>query len=486
MTRPFVIPIPGFRPDEVGSTGRSVVATETQLAARDAIGLGAADSPTFAGLTVPDGTFALPKLATQPAATLLGNNSGSNASPSALGVSDARTLLGLATTDSPTFAGGTFNGQMHVGRTAPTQIFSYLMSNGDSHFERGGLTWASNRLVLSCGFSGTGVQRDTEIRSCRFITSPAGGILLEMDYFSAGNRAVVFGFNLAVGGSIAAVNIASNSFLGFSDGLATSGSTTRLYGNVPNTIRQFNGTAGQRHQWFKTYTSDTNFEAFEIDAAANATSIDLAILSGSAGGNSREIRIGSKYAGAANLTPWLTFGTNGIATLGNELRFTSSGVRLIRNVNNLEIRSDNASSSTSIIVGGSSVVSFAMEAATFRGTLNARASTTAAGTAPIKLATGVLMTTPEAGAIEYDGTNLYFTDSGGTRNKLREIGTIAFSEYESGVTHVYHGGTDSNGNWAIYRYDNTTVVRTIANQINNIGTTTLASAWTNRATLTYS
>lgn len=60
-------------------------------------------------------------------------------------------------------------------------------------------------------------------------------------------------------------------------------------------------------------------------------------------------------------------------------------------------------------------------AITASGTINARASTIAAGTAPIKIATGVLMTTPEDGAIEYDGTNLYFTDSGGTRRQLQVV-----------------------------------------------------------------
>ena len=40
------------------------------------------------------------------------------------------------------------------------------------------------------------------------------------------------------------------------------------------------------------------------------------------------------------------------------------------------------------------------------------AQTTAAGTAPIKLTNGSLMTTPETGAFEFDGTNLYFTVGG--------------------------------------------------------------------------
>lgn len=50
--------------------------------------------------------------------------------------------------------------------------------------------------------------------------------------------------------------------------------------------------------------------------------------------------------------------------------------------------------------------------------LNIAAGTAAAGTAPIKLAGGALMTTPEPGAIETDGTDLYWTNSSGTRKKI--------------------------------------------------------------------
>jgi hypothetical protein len=48
------------------------------------------------------------------------------------------------------------------------------------------------------------------------------------------------------------------------------------------------------------------------------------------------------------------------------------------------------------------------------------AGTTAAGTAPFKLTTSgsALMTTPEAGAIETDGTDLYWTNAAGTRKKI--------------------------------------------------------------------
>lgn len=41
--------------------------------------------------------------------------------------------------------------------------------------------------------------------------------------------------------------------------------------------------------------------------------------------------------------------------------------------------------------------------------LHLKAGTASAGTAPLKLTSGVNLTTPEAGVIEFDGTNLYFT-----------------------------------------------------------------------------
>lgn len=46
------------------------------------------------------------------------------------------------------------------------------------------------------------------------------------------------------------------------------------------------------------------------------------------------------------------------------------------------------------------------------------ASSGQAGTAPLKLAAGTLLVTEEAGAIESDGTHLYWTDASGTRRQL--------------------------------------------------------------------
>lgn len=55
--------------------------------------------------------------------------------------------------------------------------------------------------------------------------------------------------------------------------------------------------------------------------------------------------------------------------------------------------------------------------AVFSGSLLLRAGTTVARTAPLKLQSGSLTATPESGALEFDGTHLYFT-IGSTRYQL--------------------------------------------------------------------
>lgn len=50
--------------------------------------------------------------------------------------------------------------------------------------------------------------------------------------------------------------------------------------------------------------------------------------------------------------------------------------------------------------------------------LTVSASTATAGTAPIKMTSGTVMTTAEAGAFEYDGTSLFFTRTGTTRESI--------------------------------------------------------------------
>ncbi len=55
-------------------------------------------------------------------------------------------------------------------------------------------------------------------------------------------------------------------------------------------------------------------------------------------------------------------------------------------------------------------------------TITVRAGTTAAGTAPLKFTSGSLMTTPEAGAIEFNSDKLYFTQTTGPTRKALTTG----------------------------------------------------------------
>jgi hypothetical protein len=65
---------------------------------------------------------------------------------------------------------------------------------------------------------------------------------------------------------------------------------------------------------------------------------------------------------------------------------------------------------------------------TSEGTVNLRAGTTAAGTAPLKLSSGTLMTTPEAGAVEFASDKLYVTIPTGLARKQ-----VALTETDTGL-----------------------------------------------------
>jgi len=194
--------------------------------------------------------------------------------------SDVRTLLGLAMTDSPTFAGGTFNGIV-VQQTTTNSTTAWQVRNKD------GLPIASvdtfNRIFIAAadGFA------------CRVND---GGTYLY-----------------------------SNGFIGWTSGLIASSGAADLVvrRGGPGILEQRNGTAGQVARWAKTWTSGTNNELIELDCAGNATTFDIAVCSGSAGGTNRELRIGQKYAGGA-FSSWLSFGTDGAATFSGNTTFNAN------------------------------------------------------------------------------------------------------------------------------------------------------------------
>ena len=86
-------------------------------------------------------------------------------------------------------------------------------------------------------------------------------------------------------------------------------------------------------------------------------------------------------------------------------------------------------SSTAIVVDTSQRVSIGTAAPT--AALHLKAGTTTAGTAPLKFTSGTNLTTPEDGAIEYDGSKLTFTDSSANRRAVSIGGIIVKSADES-------------------------------------------------------
>jgi hypothetical protein len=77
---------------------------------------------------------------------------------------------------------------------------------------------------------------------------------------------------------------------------------------------------------------------------------------------------------------------------------------------------DSSTASRKMVVDGSGNVGVGTASPT--AALHLKAGTATAGTAPLKLTAGVNLTAPEPGAIEYDGTNLFYTDGTNARRTL--------------------------------------------------------------------
>jgi hypothetical protein len=74
-----------------------------------------------------------------------------------------------------------------------------------------------------------------------------------------------------------------------------------------------------------------------------------------------------------------------------------------------------------------------------------KAGTAAAGTAPLKFTLGVNLTSPEAGAVEYDGTHLTYTNSVPTRKTIAQgpasSTDLALAKYTGTAGEIQNSGT---------------------------------------------
>jgi hypothetical protein len=213
-----------------------------------------------------------------------------------------RETLGLATTDSPTFAGATLTGQLGLNGFAKIGGVSAGVA---AVFQNDGTTLGTLQVSkISAGGVAITINSVADITGVRSITN--------------GNNAV-FG----PGPFISGVNQlnsqpASGLTLGNANGVVVPGSAT-----FGGTVEVRNGTNGQKSRLYKTYTSATSGEWLELDAATDASNFDIAASIGSAGGTARGIRIGSKDA-AGTFASWLSFSTAGAATFSGFMTVNSS------------------------------------------------------------------------------------------------------------------------------------------------------------------
>jgi hypothetical protein len=107
-----------------------------------------------------------------------------------------------------------------------------------------------------------------------------------------------------------------------------------------------------------------------------------------------------------------------------------------------------------------------------------RPGTAAAGTAPLKFTSGTLLSTPEAGAVEFNGDNLYFTQtSGTTRKKL-----AAYDDASGATGDVYY--RNSSGQFTRLAAGSTGDLLTIASGIPSWTADIVGKALDNTNTIT--
>jgi hypothetical protein len=157
--------------------------------------------------------------------------------------------------------------------------------------------------------------------------------------------------------------------------------------------------------------------------ASKTANYVLASPNGSAGAPSFRAMVNADVPSALTSKTY-----NGLTVTSTTGTFTLTNAKTLSVTNTLTL--SGTDSTTMTFPATSSTVMTLANPGTLTGTLTLRAGTATAGTAPLYLTSGTNLTTAAAGAMEFDGTNLYFSPS--TTRK-----TVAFTD--SNIT-----GTASN------------------------------------------
>jgi hypothetical protein len=206
------------------------------------------------------------------------------------------------------------------------------------------------------------------------------------------------------------------------DGYIYSGRSFGLMSDVVGGVIRFAAGGNSQIAEINNYgigigTSATSTARFNVSANQNATtSFDVLNSNGGAGAYTR-MKITNDASNYIQMTMY------GSATTAYGMN--ASGEANLYTPVNLNIFADGASKVIKFAAGGSTEVARIASAgmsikttSTPTAYLMFGAGTATASTAPLKFTSGTNLTTAEAGAMEYNGTNLFFTRSGTTRQTV--------------------------------------------------------------------
>ena len=353
----------------------------------------------------------------------------------------------------------TNDGKIGIGLTSPTAFLNIKASTGTTGTaplkftsgsllgttEAGAVEYDGSHLYFTATNSGTRYQLDQQ---------GGGGLTSDADFNTKGGTNA--GLNLVAGAQY-------NTFLGYGAGKSASvGGTSSAAGNTAIGYQSlYSNTTGSGNTANGIYSLNSNTSGSDNIAIGYSSLVsNLSGTFNSAVGNfTLQGNItGSNSTANGYYSLYLSTGSGNTANGSQSLSGITTGYQntalgylsgdYIANGVNQNGTSNNslylgydtralADGDTNELVIGASTIGKGSNTVTIGNTSNLRtyltgvnlkAGTNTAGTAPLKFTSGSLLGTTEAGAVEYDGSHLYFTaTNGGSRYQLDQQGAGGIS-----------------------------------------------------------
>jgi hypothetical protein len=222
--------------------------------------------------------------------------------------------------------------------------------------------------------------------------------------------------------------------------IGTLGMNNTNFGVHPTTTTKHGGL------WRSRNSISVDYFNFQNDSATQEASLFRS--SGTSGDWKWRMTGGSAALPSYSFYSQTTIGMYAAGT--NILGFAVAGVETFRISQGLQRTSYNASNYLDVTVGSTGTVTLNAVGSgarfAFSDGITLPAGSATAGTSPLKMTAGTNLTTAEAGAFEYDGTNLFFTRAGTTReNVLVAVDNATAPATGVGVAIVnYYGSAATN------------------------------------------